>query len=283
MRISTYNLLHGRPVSGPTEHAKSGTDPEVSGDYAAGLAAAVKSLDPDLIGMQEVDVDQPRSGNVHEPKVVAEALGTKEWRFTPTVMGTPNGFSGFRSTTVEEREQEVAGTLTGVRYGVAMVSRQPVLSWHTEAFAPASVALPLLVQTDGKPKLMRVHDEQRAAIAAVLETSVGPLTVATAHLSFVPGWNVKQLRQIKAWLEPLPRPLILMGDFNLPWPVPASVTRWTPLFREPTYPSYRPRVQFDHMLADGMNLEMIEEIKSNSQAVYTGVSDHCAVVADLPL
>ena len=48
MRIATFNILHGRSLD----------DGRVDVDR---LAAAVKSLDADVLGLQEVDRDQPRS------------------------------------------------------------------------------------------------------------------------------------------------------------------------------------------------------------------------------
>jgi endonuclease/exonuclease/phosphatase family metal-dependent hydrolase len=56
-------------------------------------------------------------------------------------------------------------------------------------------------------------------------------------------------------------------------------TRWAQLARAATYPSYRPRVQFDHVLADGIAASAVR----GSQAMRLPVSDHCALVVDLDL
>src|SRR3979411_2290035 len=48
MRVATFNILHGRSVhDGNVEPAR--------------LMASVKQLDADVLALQEVDVDQPRS------------------------------------------------------------------------------------------------------------------------------------------------------------------------------------------------------------------------------
>jgi endonuclease/exonuclease/phosphatase family metal-dependent hydrolase len=47
LRVATFNLLHGAAP------ADGSTDP-------AGLAAAVRALDADLLGIQEVDRNQER-------------------------------------------------------------------------------------------------------------------------------------------------------------------------------------------------------------------------------
>lgn len=124
-------------------------------------------------------------------------------------------------------------------------------------------------------------DEPRVALAAVIDTPAGRLTVATTHLSFVPGYNVRQLRRLRAWLTPMPRPLILMGDFNLPGSLPRRITGFTSLIDAPTYPSNRPRAQLDHLMADGLSHSAVAGARSEVLALP--VSDHCAVAVDLTL
>jgi hypothetical protein len=41
-------------------------------------------------------------------------------------------------------------------------------------------------------RVLFLPDEPRVLLAAVLDTPEGPVTAATTHLSFVPGWNVRQ-------------------------------------------------------------------------------------------
>ena len=68
-----------------------------------------------------------------------------------------------------------------------------------------------------------------------------------------------------------------MGDLNLPGPVPRLVTRWTQAARLATYPSWRPRVQLDHVLLDGIPPPAVRGARS----VRLPVSDHCALVVEL--
>jgi endonuclease/exonuclease/phosphatase family metal-dependent hydrolase len=103
--------------------------------------------------------------------------------------------------------------------------------------------------------------------------------VATTHLSFVPGWNVRQLRAALAAVARLPAPRVLLGDLNLPgWLVRAVVvgTGWRPLASVATYPVERPRIQFDHVLG--------HRWEGRAAAVETHalpVSDHRALVVEL--
>jgi endonuclease/exonuclease/phosphatase family metal-dependent hydrolase len=59
--------------------------------------------------------------------------------------------------------------------------------------------------------------------------------------------------------------------------VPRLVTGWTQLARVPTYPSWRPRVQLDHVLADRPTTV------DAAHALRLPVSDHCALAVDLEL
>ena len=280
MRVASFNILHGQPVIGPREHAFAHTqEPPAGTDSARELKAAVKEINPTFIGMQEVDRNQDRSGLVDQTEAVAHELGARDWKFVPTVVGTPGGPSGFRSTTIAEQTTPPEAE---PQYGIALISKLPVTSWHVRTFEPAPLWLPLLVQAEKRPKVLRVKDEQRSAIAAIVATPTGPMTIVTSHLSFVPGYNAKQLTRIRQWLRAFPRPLVLVGDFNLPSPIPARATKFAPVFKESTFPSYRPRVQFDHILTDGYSATELERIEASARRWSLGVSDHCAVSADLP-
>ena len=130
--------------------------------------------------------------------------------------------------------------------------------------------------------MLRIPDEPRAAIAAVVDGPHGPLTVATVHLSFVPGYNVRQLRA-RAPVAGRSAPAAAAGRRLQPArrAARAASPAGSQLARVPTYPSYRPRVQFDHVLADG--LTDAERSSAVSEVHLLPVSDHAAVTVDLDL
>ena len=78
IRLATYNVLHGMTVLGgvaePVRDASGKVvgPPPVADDVA--LRDAVAQLDADVLGLQEVDVRQPRSGLAHQVRSVAEAM-----------------------------------------------------------------------------------------------------------------------------------------------------------------------------------------------------------------
>ena len=59
MRLATFNMLHGRSLSDGAVHADR-------------IAAAVADLDADVLGLQEVDRSQPRSGLLDLTAIAAE-------------------------------------------------------------------------------------------------------------------------------------------------------------------------------------------------------------------
>lgn len=261
LRFGSYNILHGMRVLGGS----------AEGDVDA-LPEAVATLDTDVLGMQEVDYMQPRSGMVDQTAQAAEALGAEHWRFVPTVAGTPGPDADFRPSRPSDLE---ALDPDQPLYGVSLISRLPVLQWRYMVVRAARVTMPLLVPGNPRPRVLRVPDEPRAVVAAVLDLPT-PVTVATGHLSFVPGFNISQLRKVKSWLAQMPRPLILMGDFNMPGNLPARVTGFESAGLGPSYPVFRPRVRFDHILSDRVQAQ-------NPQVHALPVSDHCAVTAEFSL
>jgi endonuclease/exonuclease/phosphatase family metal-dependent hydrolase len=258
VRVATFNLLNGRsPADGLVR--------------AERLHDAVAGLDADVLALQEVDRGQHRSGEVDQTALVARALGAEHARFAPTVVGTP----GVGWTPADPEEDGASGPT----YGIALVSRRPVERWVRIPLGTSPARLPLLIDAR-RPILVR--DEPRVALAAVLAAPGKVGTVVSTHLSFAPGWNVGQLWRLARALRDLPGPVVVLGDLNLPGPVPTTVLGgpWRSLARTATYPAEDPRVQLDHVLArDGAAHPLPPVLGSRS--VATPVSDHRALVVDL--
>ncbi len=249
MRLATFNILHGR----------SPVDDRVDLDRFGG---AVRDLDADVLALQEVDRDQPRSHGADLTSVAADAMAAPHHRFVATLHGTP----GLWSAATGEDQPRAAS------YGIALLSRLPVLSWHALVLPGLRGQVPLKVPSRRRPILVR--DEPRAAVAAVVEAAQGPVTVVATHLTFIPGWNAVQLRRLVGLVRDLPRPVVIMGDLNLEQAAAVRMSRMRPLATAPTYPVHGPRRQIDHILADG-------PIRSTGgRSVDTGLSDHRALVAE---
>jgi endonuclease/exonuclease/phosphatase family metal-dependent hydrolase len=255
VRLATFNLLHGRSLSDGTVHAGR-------------VASAVAGLDADVLGLQEVDRAQPRSGLLDLTAIAAQALGAPVHRFAAAVVGTPGErWQPWRS------DDDNAHPL----YGIALVSRWPVLRWQITKLPAAPVRSPVWVPDRG---LVLLRDEPRVLLAAVVEAPGGPVTVATTHLSFVPGWNVRQLRAAVRALRNLPAPRVLLGDLNLPAGPARAFSGWRPLARVATYPSPSPRAQLDHVLVDPRGGAALGRVVAAS-APAAGISDHRPLVVEL--
>ena len=82
------------------------------------------------------------------------------------------------------------------------------------------------------------QEEPCVALAAVVETPLGVMTVATTHLSFVPVWNGVQLRKVTAGL----RVVRAAGRPHMPGPFPQLLSRWRTLGKLKTYPTGEPKI-----------------------------------------
>ena len=253
MRLATLNLLNGMSLS----------DRRVD---AARLRTAVQELAPDVVGLQEVDRGQPRSGGLDLTREVAEALGYAHWRFVPALVGTPGGTWRAAADGDDETAEPA--------YGIGLVSRWPVRAWKVVRLAAAPVRSPIVLP--GTRRVMWLQDEPRVGLAAVVESPRGPMTVATTHLSFVPVWNGVQLRTLTAALAVLPGPRVLLGDLNMPGAVPRWLTGWQVLARTATYPAWDPKIQLDHVLGHG-SLPPVRAVETPELSL----SDHRALLVEL--
>jgi endonuclease/exonuclease/phosphatase family metal-dependent hydrolase len=227
VRIATFNILHGRSPS----------DDRVDVER---LAAAVKDLDADVLGLQEVDRDQPRSMGADLTAVAAEAMGAVDSQFVAALAGTPGG------TWMAATGEEQPGSAS---YGIALLSRYPVVSWRVVRLPTLHSRVPMWFRGRRRPIL--VHDEPRVAVAAVIDGPFGELTVANTHVSFIPGWNAIQLRSLVRSLTGTREPLVLMGDLNMEQRRAVQVSGLRPMATAATFPVHEPTQQLDHVLARG--------------------------------
>ena len=251
MRVATFNILHGRTLG-------DGVDPQR-------LRDCVRRLDPDVLALQEVDFEQPRSDRADLTTAAAEAMGAVEHRFVAAISGTPG------ATWMAATGHEQPGTAA---YGIALLSRFPVASWQVVRLPRIPMRFPMYLP--GPNRVMVVNEEPRAAVIAQLHTPRGRLTVANTHLSFVPGWNRRQLRRLIHDLRGFPGPRLLMGDLNMK---PPTVRRWSgmrTLALAATFPADTPNRQLDHILTDDDRLR-----SGATEAELMPISDHRPLVVDL--
>jgi len=257
--------------------------PQENSDPQA-LTGAIHSLDSDLFAFQEADHFLPRSHSRPQMRDIAESIGARDWAMAPSVIGTPG--ESWRKLNDSEPEI-ITGSSTHAElmhesYGIGIVSKIPVISWHRLNLGNSPLGLPLIVPGDetgkGRPRFLYVKDEPRLALAAVLENG---FTVVNTHLSFVPGFNLSQLRRVKRWAlqiaESTGTRAIVLGDLNLPKNLPIVGSSWKSLVTQNTYPSWGAKIQFDYILTPDLAFGEF----SVRDFAATGVSDHLPIGVEI--
>lgn len=249
LRVATWNVRTCRT-----------RDPDPDRVDLERTAEVLRSIDADLLALQEIDRQQERSGGADQARALGELLGMRWW-FQPALLGT--AFSA-----EDWRPSELGTDPGGPAYGIALLSRV-----EPESVTPVALPHP---QGRGEP---------RVALIARLGLLGGPLTFAATHLSFVPGSSVRQLRWLQRRLEGEPAPRLLLGDLNLWLPMVRALSRpgWRPLARGRTFPNWPPggprrSVQIDHVLASGGGDRLRVR---RTRVAAAPISDHRALVVDL--
>ena len=259
----------------PQENSDSGSE---------ALICAIQTLDSDIYAFQEVDHFLPRSKSRPQMRDIAESIGARDWAMGPSVMGTPG--ESWRKK--ETHEPEIISNasphaeLMHECYGIGIVSKIPVQSWHRLHLGNSPLGLPLIVPGDesgkGKPRFIYVKDEPRLALAAVLDNG---FTVVNTHLSFVPGFNLAQLRRVKKWALGLAESsgtrAIVLGDLNLPKNLPVVASQWNSLITQKTYPSWGGKIQFDYILSPDLTFGEFAALDFPP----TGISDHLPIGVEI--
>lgn len=251
MLVVTSNIQHGFPLARGARPAEQ-------------LAAALGEVRADVLALQEVDKGQARSSRVDQTTAVAETLGYRWHRFAAAFAGSTRGL----------RHRPVPSHVPGDSgYGVALLSRWPVTSWHVRPLRPGPVRF---APADTLLGFRLRLDQPRVLLAAVVQAPDGPVTVGCTHLSVAPPVARRQLAECAWALRSLPGPHLLLGDLNLGPADAGRVTGMRGLAQVPTFPAARPRRQLDHVLA-GPGLRAGGE----ASAVRLAVSDHRALAVEV--
>ncbi len=263
MRLTSWNYLHGlpTPLSEPTNQ---------------GLSTAIAAIATDVLGLQEVDYMLGRSANENQVARIAELMGTTHWAFAPSVLGSPDeDWVAPGSTDVKVVTESAAGV---PGYGIGLVSKIPVTSWHRLDLKVAPVGIFMKLPRNGIIRRIYVHDHPRSALAAVLENG---WVIINTHLSFVPLFNFLQLLEVKRWTKRLPitdkKKIIIMGDLNLRRSSWVRGINWNSLATKLTFPTWKPEVQIDYILSQKVASEDVVAI----ELAPSGISDHLPISVDL--
>ena len=285
LRILSWNILHGEQIPPVGKLSIE----QWKNNLITSSTEISQNLKPDFIGLQEVDLNQSRSANLNQTKLIAGTMGLKYWAFIPTLIGTP----GEKWIKVDEKNPPIISSNLSTHslsegrsnsaptsYGVGFATNQPIKKIHYKYLGRSMVGMPLLIPKEGKSgaKFIYVQDEPRVALIAELENG---LTITTTHLSFAPGVNIYQLGKLTNFLKTIPGKHILTGDLNLPGDLPSKLSSvtggWSSLIKQSTYPSWKPKIQFDYLLAkseSGFTAKQLPQLKPI-------ISDHIPIGAEI--
>jgi endonuclease/exonuclease/phosphatase family metal-dependent hydrolase len=154
---------------------------QLSPTGVAGLAAVIRSVDPDLVGLQEVDRSWSRSGNVDQAAELGRLLGMGSY-FDPNLHCVIADLSvdGF------------------CQYGNAILSRYPFVAGSARLYS-----LPSALRAEPRG-LARISIDVGGRIVDVFNT----------HLTYINSVRPRQVEFIKNLVRPKRRPFVVIGDFN---------------------------------------------------------------------
>jgi endonuclease/exonuclease/phosphatase family metal-dependent hydrolase len=238
MRLLTYNV-----------HGCLGTDGVLSPER---IAEVIAHYEPDIVGLQELDVSRQRSGGIDQAFAIAEALRMNA-HFHPAmhVMG----------------EQYGDAILTALPSRLVKGGALPGLGWYRGL-------------------------EPRGALWAMIETPTSPLQVINTHFGLLPQERRAQAEALlgATWLGGCVAPAILMGDFNMlpgAWPYRAFTRQLRDghslLGRraQATFPARRPLVRIDHIfISTGID---VHDAEIRHHAAARVASDHLPLVLDIKI
>lgn len=240
-----------RLVSWNVQHLEVYTEVEVPAEEH--FAKALTDLNPDVLFLQEVDEYNARSGSISHTGLAATTLEAGNHRFVATPEAPGN-------------------------YGIAVISRVPVIEWRELRLPAAPLGQRLTFMEGGEPRRYYVPDHSRAALAATL---VNGWTVVNTHCSFVPAMAQLHALTVWRWARAIARrhgsKLVVGGDLNF------SRTAWlrrfgaVPLAGSATFPAWEPVRQIDHLLTGSDQAH----VPTLQVAARREISDHLPVWSEL--
>lgn len=235
LKIMAYNIHHANPPSRP-EHI----------DVDA-IVEAIRKQAPDLVALQEVDVNTARSGNIDQAKLIAEKLGM-HYFFAKAI------------------------DYDGGAYGQAVLSKYPISEEQIHR-------LPSKEGSGGEPRIL--------ATVRVDLPGGRPIRFGTVHLDAQrdPKNRMMQAEKLTAIARDEPLPFVMAGDFNTTEDDPVfDVLRneWVPTCKNCpfTIPVVQPKKAIDFILFDRKHpWEVVSHVAVDEQYA----SDHLPIVSILKL
>ena len=182
LRVMSYNIKHAQTnATCVTPRPEPGNPPNTDCNLDINATIdVIRTYDPDVIGLQEIDRFWARSDYLDEPAVLGDALGYPHRCYAPNLDHQPDNHSPVPH-----------------QYGTLILSRYPILEC-TNRLLPRVAT-----------------EEQRGLTLAVINVRGVPLWFYNTHLHTTQAARLLQTADIATVLDAAPdAPIVLMGDFN---------------------------------------------------------------------
>ena len=198
LRVMSYNIKHGMTnASCPQPPRIPGQPPfpDCQLDLQASIDV-IRSHNPDIVGMQEIDRFWARSAYLDEPAEIAAGLGMAHYCYAPNLDHAPDSHS-----------------LVQHQYGTLIVSRFPILDCTNTLLRRVGTT------------------EQRGLLRALVNVHGVPLQFYNTHLHTVQADRLLQTEDIAAVMDAAPAsPRVMVGDFNARSTFTTTVAEMLPIY-----------------------------------------------------
>lgn len=296
LRLICCNLQYGTPAEGWDRKSASfglrGFRANADQARAALVTAAqeLKALHPDILLLQEVDMNQARSGNLNQVEHLSDILDMDYWEYTPIFSGHIVGLHHNPHSPLARGERG---------YGLALFSRFPIQ--HSLSLAlPGFKSLPHTPTSSDTPNNIvqrtamqartlvtrykgRMKNQARIVQGAVIDSPLGTVALGNTHLETQSEVAKRQARLAWQSLRGLNADFYLLaGDFNLSPKTVDTALSALPESQRPafhysaeTFPAVNPRHHLDQLLVSGLR------VSSAPHTQRLSISDHLAVIYNL--
>lgn len=179
--VATFNVAHGRGSRFGASNW-TGRSRQALRAHLQRLAAHIAAASPDLVVLNEADLDSTWSKRTNQPVVLGES-------------------AGFRYV-VTQRNVDIALPFVAFRFGNAILSRYPLSDCRRVVFAALS-------------RWERILAGNHDALVCRARTPLGDVRILAVHLEYRSEWTrVACARAIDAIAAEEETPLIVAGDLN---------------------------------------------------------------------
>ncbi len=169
LKVMTYNIAGGRDYS--IEPWGKNHNPDACIDV-------IRSIAPDICGLNEVDYELPRSKNIKMAKYIGDKLGYYSV-FAPAIAWAPG------------------------LYGNGFISRFPIVS---------AITIPV---PDPVDRSEPVYYETRCILRATIDVGGRYIDVFVTHFGLAKTERANSIKLLLRFIKAAKNPVILMGDFNV--------------------------------------------------------------------